>query len=148
MKFLRIVTLLVIVSLILYSWSAAAAKLLQSCLTLCDPIDNSPPGSPVPRILQARTLEWVAISRYKIFHVVLIYVPLIMNLYLWTLMCFFQGHQEISLILTLSIWRLHEIAQVKDWVIQDCLPPHSNAQISETKHKPGCRLCFWPNSYR
>ena len=39
-----------------------AAKLLQLCLTLCDPIDGSPPGSPVPRILQARTLEWVAIS--------------------------------------------------------------------------------------
>ena len=41
---------------------AAAAKLLQSCPTLCDPIDSSPPGSPVPGILQARTLEWVAIS--------------------------------------------------------------------------------------
>ena len=42
--------------------SAAAAKLLQLCLTLCDPIDGSPPGSPVPGILQARTLEWVAVS--------------------------------------------------------------------------------------
>ena len=42
--------------------AAAAAKLLQSCLTLCDPRDGSPPGSPVPGILQARTLEWVAIS--------------------------------------------------------------------------------------
>ena len=41
---------------------AAAAKLLQSCPTLCDPRDGSPPGSPVPGILQARTLEWVAIS--------------------------------------------------------------------------------------
>ena len=41
---------------------AAAAKSRQSCLTLCDPIDISPPGSPVPGILQARTLEWVAIS--------------------------------------------------------------------------------------
>ena len=41
--------------------AAAAAKLLQSCLTLCDPIDGSPPGSPVSGILQARTLEWVAI---------------------------------------------------------------------------------------
>ena len=41
---------------------AAAAKSLQSCLTLCDPIDSSPPGSPVSGILQARTLEWVAIS--------------------------------------------------------------------------------------
>ena len=42
--------------------AAAAAKSLQSCLTLCDPIDRSPSGSPVPGILQARTLEWVAIS--------------------------------------------------------------------------------------
>ena len=42
--------------------AAAAAKLLQSCQTLCDPIDGSPPGSSVPGILQARTLEWVAIS--------------------------------------------------------------------------------------
>ena len=42
--------------------AAAAAKLLQSCPTLCDPIDGSPPGSPVPGILQAGTLEWVAIS--------------------------------------------------------------------------------------
>ena len=41
---------------------AAAAKSLQSCPTLCDPIDGSPPGSPVPGILQARTLEWVAIA--------------------------------------------------------------------------------------
>ena len=44
------------------AWRAAAAKSLQSCPTLCDPRDNSPPGSPVPGILQARTLEWVAIS--------------------------------------------------------------------------------------
>ena len=42
--------------------TADASKSLQSCLTLCDPIDGSPPGSPVPGILQARTLEWVAIS--------------------------------------------------------------------------------------
>ena len=56
---------------ILYHWAtqeamtdaaAAAAKSLQSCPTLCDPIDGSPPGSPGPGILQARTLEWVAIS--------------------------------------------------------------------------------------
>ena len=42
--------------------AAAAAKSLQSCATLCDPIDGSPPGSPVPGIFQAVTLEWVAIS--------------------------------------------------------------------------------------
>ena len=54
--------------------AAAAAKSLQSCPTLCDPIDGSPPGSPVPGILQARTLEWAAISfpnarmRAKLLH--------------------------------------------------------------------------------
>ena len=42
--------------------ATATAKSLQSCPTLCDPIDGSPRGSPVPEILQARTLEWVAIS--------------------------------------------------------------------------------------
>ena len=45
-----------------YAAAAAAAKLLQLCPTLCDPIDVSPPGSPIAGILQARTLEWVAIS--------------------------------------------------------------------------------------
>ena len=44
------------------SIAAAAAKSLQSCPTLCDPIDGSPQGSLVPRVLQAKTLEWVAIS--------------------------------------------------------------------------------------
>ena len=52
--------------LVQHEWTletaAAAAKSLQSCPTLCDPIDGSPPGFPVPGILQARTLEWVAIS--------------------------------------------------------------------------------------
>jgi len=47
---------------LLFNMPSAAAKSLQSCLTLCDPRDSSPPGSPVPGILQARTLEWVAIS--------------------------------------------------------------------------------------
>ena len=42
--------------------AAATTKLLQSCPTLCDPVDGSPAGSPIPGILQARTLEWVAIS--------------------------------------------------------------------------------------
>ena len=42
--------------------AAAAAKSLQSCPTLCDPINGSPPGSPIPGILQARTLEWAAIA--------------------------------------------------------------------------------------
>jgi len=47
---------------IIYSAAAAAAKSLQSCPTLCDPIDSSPPGSPVPGIFQARVLEWGAIA--------------------------------------------------------------------------------------
>jgi len=47
--------------------AAAAAKSLQSCPTLCDPIDGSPPGSSVPGILQARTLEWVANSFSNIY---------------------------------------------------------------------------------
>ena len=55
------ITLIQIEYLIL-GMPAAAAKSLQSCQTLCDPIDGSPPGSPAPGILQARTLEWVAIS--------------------------------------------------------------------------------------
>ena len=46
----------------LYAAAVAAAASLQSCLTLCDPIDGSPPGSAIPGILQARTPEWVAIS--------------------------------------------------------------------------------------
>ena len=45
--------------------TTATAKSLQSCLTMCDPIDGSPPGSAVPGILQARTLEWIAISFYS-----------------------------------------------------------------------------------
>ena len=56
----------VVYSAVQYSSSAAtAAKSLQLCPTLCDPIDGSPQGSPVPGILQARTLEWVAISFSK-----------------------------------------------------------------------------------
>ena len=47
----------------------ATAKSLQSCPTLCDPIDGSPPGSPVPGILQARTLEWGAIAFSEILYI-------------------------------------------------------------------------------
>ena len=53
--------LIVSINLICYL-TTTTTKSLQSCPTLCDPIDGSPPGSPVPGILQARTLEWVAIS--------------------------------------------------------------------------------------
>ena len=51
-----------IFSFYIFFSAAAAAKSLQVCPTLCDPIDGSPPGSPIPGILQARTLEWVVIS--------------------------------------------------------------------------------------
>ena len=54
--------------------AAAAAKSLQSCLTLCDPIDGSPPDSPIPGILQARTLEWVAISFIYLLYFYSVYV--------------------------------------------------------------------------
>ena len=47
---------------LVFNIAAAAAKLCQSCPTLCDPIDGSPPGSSIPGILQARILEWVAIA--------------------------------------------------------------------------------------
>ena len=62
-------------------WNWFAAKSLQSCPTLCDPIDGSPPRSPVPGILQARTLEWVAISfcnasKWKVKVKLLSHVPL------------------------------------------------------------------------
>ena len=53
---------MVYINILISSAAAAAAKSLQSCPTLCNPIDGSPPGSPVPGILQARILEWVAIS--------------------------------------------------------------------------------------
>ena len=52
-----------------FLYAAAAAKLLQSCLTPHDPIDGSPPGSPIPGILQARRLEWVAIA-FSLFYMV------------------------------------------------------------------------------
>ena len=58
-------------------FTAAAAKSLQSCLTLCDPIDGSPPGSPVPGILQARTLERVAISFSSEFTTICLFILLL-----------------------------------------------------------------------
>ena len=62
MPFWPLVSVISLISLGMWLAAAAAAKSLQSCPTLCDPIDGIPPGSPVPGILQARTLEWVAIS--------------------------------------------------------------------------------------
>ena len=61
-KFLRAIFTFILFSIVATVDLAAAAKSLQSCLALCDPIDGSPPSFPAPGILQARTLEWVAIS--------------------------------------------------------------------------------------
>ena len=62
-----------------YKSVAAAAKLLQSCVTLCDPIDGSPPGSPIPGSLQARVLEWGVIAfsdTYDKYLLICLYLPL------------------------------------------------------------------------
>ena len=75
--------------------AAAAAKSLQSCATLCDPMDGSPPGSAVLEILQARTLEWVAISfsmkytSFICFHFLSVLVRFCPPLNLTNFMCFF-----------------------------------------------------------
>ena len=63
--------------------AAAAAKSLQSCPTLCDPIDGSPPGSPIPGILQARTLEWVAISFIYLLYFYSVYVCAQSHSHVW-----------------------------------------------------------------
>ena len=64
LRYFLILNSLQYIKLVCVSRSAAAAKSHQSCPTLCDPIDSSPPGSPVPGILQARTLEWVLVTQY------------------------------------------------------------------------------------
>ena len=56
---------IVLAEIVKFSKVTAAAKSLQSCLTLCNPIDGSPPDSPVPGILQARTMQWVVISFFN-----------------------------------------------------------------------------------
>ena len=91
--------------------SAAAAKSLQSCPTLCDPIDGSPPGSPVPGILQARTLEWVAISfsnagKWKVKVKLLSRVRLFMTS--WTAAYTFSVSKE-------SLWRLANCEGGSPW---------------------------------
>ena len=67
----------------------AAAKSLQSCPTLCDPIDGSPPGSPVPGILQARTPEWVAISFSNAWKWIWLVIPKHLEIFL-------SGPQSVS----------------------------------------------------
>ena len=79
-----------------YAAAATAAMSLQSCPTLCDPIDGNPPGSTVPGILQARTLEWVAISLSNAYcytiHQHLICLVLIAIIFVLSLFCSFKEH--------------------------------------------------------
>ena len=97
-----------------YVTAAAAAKSLQSCPTLCDPRDGSPPGSPVPGILQARTLEWGAISlsnawKWKVKVRSLSRVRLLATP--WT-----ATHQAMSLVNVKSKWkRTHSTGRVQTW---------------------------------
>ena len=110
--------------------AAAAAKLLQSCLTLCDPIDGSPPGSPIPGILQARTLEWVAISFSKLPY----------------LLSFATPHKDITIKLTIclqlylsSLWLIHFVAGSLYLLISTYFspPPPPLWQL------PVCSLFLW-----
>ena len=73
---------------------AATAMSLQLCPTLCDPIDGSPPGSPIPGILQARTLEWVAIS--------------VSNAWKWKVKVKSLSHVQIGKHIKISEWKLQE----------------------------------------
>ena len=110
-----------------WSTAAAAAKSLQLCLTLCDPIDGSPRGSPVPGILQARTLEWVAIS--------------FSNAWKW------KGKvKSLSRVRLLATHGLHPTRLFHPWdfpgkstgVGCHCLLRWSTADNSK------CLVCFWP----
>ena len=87
--------------------AAAATKLLQSCLTLCNPIDGSPPGSLIPGILRARTLEWVAISFSKMVYSVIL-----------------RALKPTAIIVEISLtwWRIREAG---DWGDFFLLPLHS-----------------------
>ena len=86
---------------------AAAAKSLQSFLTLCDPIDSSPLGSPVPGVLQARTLEWVGISfsnawkwRVKVKSLSCVWVFVTP----WTVACYFADFQIFTIVIKVVVW--------------------------------------------
>ena len=106
------------------SAAATAAKSFQSCLTLCDPIDGSPPDSPVPGILQARTLEWVVISfsnawKWKVKVKLLSHVRLLATS--WTAPTRFLQHgifQARVLEWVAIVWHatVHEIAKSQTWL--------------------------------
>ena len=130
--------------------AAAAAKSRQSCPTLCDPIDGSPPGSPIPGILQARTLEWVATSlssvwKWKMKVKLLSRVRLLATP--WTLAyqappsMGFPRQEYWSGVPLPSPWPSpNDRSQLRLWVVHDLL--HPPVQTSFT-HSCGC-LSVWP----
>ena len=145
--------------------AAAAAESLQLCPTLCDPIDGSPPGSPIPGILQARTLEWVAISFSKAWkwkvkvkslgHVRLVAIPWTaayqaplsmgfsrQRVLEWGAIASSVGVLQFYLILTLTWLKLIQIPQLKGPVSQD--HPHLQSQLQA----PSCHLYFCLSSYK
>ena len=113
--------------------AAAAAKSLQSCPTLCDPWDSSPPGSPVPGILQARTLEWVAISfsnawKWKVK------VKSLSRVWLFATLWIAAYQASLSFTISWSLFRL--MSRVSD-VIQPSHPlsPSSSTALSYFQHQ-------------
>ena len=118
--------------------AAAAAKSLQSCLTLCDPIDGSPPGSAVPGILQARTLEWVAIAfssvwKWKVKVKSLSRVRLVATPWIAAYQAppsmgfsrqeYWSGLPLPSLFLNVNIWQMIKVGH-KSWILLEAY--HSN----------------------
>ena len=116
-------------SLIALAAAAATAASFQSCPTLCDPIDGSPPGSPVPGILQARTLEWVAISfsnAWKWTVKVKLVTETLIQLGLW---CWsFLIEKPLPLGHSLTHVSLHFVLKVSGWslLVQKRIPMNSS----------------------
>ena len=99
--------------------AAVAAKSLQSCPTLCDPIDGSPPGSSVPGILQARTLEWVAISFSNCFHNTSQFLFFFLSsppLFSFPLLSFSEVYQNLALRLPCGPETAHIQSQTTHWL--------------------------------
>ena len=140
------------------SHAAAAAKSLQSCPTLCDPIDGNPPGSPVPGILQARTLEWAAISfsnawKWKVkvkllSHVRLLATPWTSKVILTTLQASLQQYMNWELPDVQAGFRKgrgtrDQIAN-NHWTMETSKGiPKTNKQIKKQKHAQKTHLLFY-----
>ena len=120
---------------------AAAAKSLQSCPTLCDPIDGSPPGSPVPGILQARTLEWVAISftnawewkvKVKSLSCVWLLATYLVLKY-FPVLCFL-------IIINIVVTQLHPSQTIPAWSLS-LWPAKRGGSLAESLPLSSCQLC-------